>query len=245
MISKEELNAFANSLVRKDLRLPSLPKDSGFPWYTSDLDSSLASYLNEKKRLLLPSFHLTKTISVFSDYGGEHPQSSYETYSFLFSEYDSFQMFSQEMRNIRSKHGLSDPYKEIEFKDLHYGPIKRALPDILNAANHLINGLMYTLIIDKRIGTIFGPDTPEMHSFIQQTFKEANIDFWKPKVREKNLRILHSIAYFLRLLSFKGQKLFWMTDHDAIVANPSQLKTTSLILKSIIDQYRAPLKTAV
>jgi hypothetical protein len=42
----------------------------------------------------------------------------------------------------------------------------------------------------------------------------------EPREVEKLLRIVHMVAYLIALLGVDGQKIFWMSDHDAICANP-------------------------
>ena len=45
-----------------------------------------------------------------------------------------------------------------------------------------------------------------------------NRDFTKlkPQIAEKALRVVHTVAFLTALLGHEGQKIFWMSDHDAI-----------------------------
>lgn len=233
-INRNELEQFANRMVRKDLALPLLDDDSPLPGFIRAIDSQLAEAYNSNK-LLLPNLKQSKTFSVFSDYGGEHNESPYFTYSFLFNEYDSMGMFSKEMQQIREKFGLNS--KEISFKDLNYGPINRALPAILKASDYLVNGVLFTLIVDKRVQTLFGNNPHETKREIIRILKENGINNWHPKISEKMLRIIHLISYFSKLLSLKGQKFFWMTDRDAIIENRLKSDGLSKVMQGLMQYY--------
>jgi hypothetical protein len=198
--------------------LPSLPVPIGrsWPYVIQIIDGCIAERAN-KKELLLPNFHESESISVFSDYGGEHRGALYRTYSFLFNEFGSRDLFLDQMQEIRHEFCLDSPFKEIAYKDLGYGPIHRSLEKYLTIANNTINGLLFTLIIDKKIASVIGQNAKSTPQGIKKILGDADLGNYKPEVAEKAVRIIHTVAYFCRLLSKMGHKVFWMTDNDAII----------------------------
>ena len=78
-------------------------------------------------------------------------------------------------------------------------------------------GLLFTLIIEKGAASLV-PHASETKEILEG-LKQNGFGEWKPTVVEKLLRACHVSAYLVALLASKGQKVFWMTDHDAIAAN--------------------------
>jgi len=164
----------------------------------------------------LPDFSEDKGIFILSDFGGEHKGANFSTYSFLICSADKRSVFEKEAVSIRKKYKLNDPWKELGYKDLRYGPIKRALGDILEIADALIHGLLLTVSIDKNIESLFGLDKKGAHSEIIGLFQEKKLGLWKGNEAEKVLRVCHPIALFLSILAESGQKFLWLCDHDSI-----------------------------
>lgn len=165
----------------------------------------------------LPNFSEDKGLFILSDFGGEHKEANFSTYSFLICSADKRAVFEKEVIAIRKKHKLNDPWKELSYKDLRYGPIKRALDDILDVADKLTHGLLLTVSIDKNIESLFGLDRKAAHSEIVALFQKNDLGQWKGNEAEKLLRICHPIALFFSILAESGQKLLWICDHDSIV----------------------------
>jgi hypothetical protein len=134
---------------------------------------------------------------------------------------------------------LNDPWKELGYKDLRYGPIKRALDDILDAADRLTHGLLLTVSIDKNIESLFGLDRKATHSEIVALFQENNLGKWKGNEAEKLLRVCHPIALFLSILAESDQKLLWICDHDSINEEGKErdFSHTQSILGHILAMY--------
>jgi hypothetical protein len=62
----------------------------------------------------------------------------------------------------------------------------------------------------------------------------------KPREVEKLLRIVHMVAYLIALLGVDGQKIFWMSDHDATCANPKQHESMMAVLQRVLAIYSRP-----
>ncbi len=166
--------------------------------------------------LLLPDLSAlaNTTVGIFSDYGGEHKSSSYLTYSFLMCSWGSLGTFWVEMKKLRANCGLRN--KEIEFKDFGMGVVRNALPPYLDLLNGYVPGLLFTVVVEKRILSLFGPQDSSTGSALSQRLKEKGVGKLKPQVAEKALRVVHTAAFLTALLGHEGQKIFWMSDHDAI-----------------------------
>ena len=107
--------------------------------------------------LLLPDLSAlaNTTVGIFSDYGGEDKSSNYLTYSFLMCAWGSLDMFRGKMKQLRADCGLGD--KEIEFKDFGMGVVRKALPLYLDLLNGYVPGLLFTVLVEKRVLSVFGP----------------------------------------------------------------------------------------
>jgi hypothetical protein len=167
----------------------------------------------------LPDFSEDEGIFIFSDFGGEHNGANFSTYSFLICSADKRMVFEKEVGDIREKYKLNDPWKELSYKDLRYGPIKRALDDILDVADKLIHGLLITISIDKNIESVFGLNKKNTHQELVTLLQNNDLGLWKGNEAEKLLRVCHPIAIFLSVLATNGQKLLWLCDHDSINSN--------------------------
>jgi hypothetical protein len=197
----------------------------------------LAKEISQLK--LLPDFSEDKGLFILSDFGGEHNGANFSTYSFLICSADKRAVFEQEVIAIRKKHKLDSPWKELGYKDLRYGPIKRALDEILDAADKLTHGLLLTVSIDKNIESLFGLNRKEAHSNIVSQLQENDLGKWKGNEAEKLLRVCHAIALILSVLGENGQKLLWICDHDSIneEGNERDFSHTQSVLGRTLAMY--------
>jgi len=228
---------FANQLARKDCPLPLLRRGDGGTQY-SDLTESVEYLLLEshrRRKLILPELRAfnNQSIGVFSDYSGEG-RGRYAVYSVLVCGFNMRTSFEQHAREARARVGLGD--KEIAYKDLRMGQMRRALPDFLAAADEL-PGFLCTVAVDKRIRSVFGSekDTPEK---LVAVLEEAGLGRRKPAVAEKLLRVVHLAAYLTALLGEEGQKVFWMTDHDEICPTSEEHRKLLEIFARVLPLYQ-------
>jgi hypothetical protein len=165
--------------------------------------------------LLLPDLSALAngTIGIFSDYGGEDGSSNYLTYSLLMCAWGSLGTFWKLMKEHRASSGLGT--KEIEFKDFGMGLMRKALPGYLDLLNGYVPGLLFTAIVDKRILSLFGPQNRATGDALSKKLEEEGFKL-KPEIAEKAFRVVHTAAFLTALLGHKGQKIFWMSDHDSI-----------------------------
>jgi hypothetical protein len=218
---KRRLTWFANALVKKNVQLPFLRRPASGDQFSVLIESvdHLLTESNRKRELLLPELTAfnNKSIGVFTDYSGEG-SGRYNVYSLLICGMNMASGFHDHVAKVRSDHALGD--KEISFKDLNMGQIRRALPTFLEAADHL-PGLLYNVAVEKGIRSVFGsePETPQK---IAKLLKEIGLGSRPSKTVEKQMRIVHLVAYFVALLGADRQNVFWMTDHDEISPTPEQ-----------------------
>lgn len=205
---------FADVFTKRNYDLKLLKDGQKYPVIVRAIEDHFNN-LERRKTLLLPELaHENETVAAFSDYGGESKDSRCFTYSFLVCAWQQTGLFHGMMAHIRNKHHLGD--KEISFKDLRYGQINRALDEYLCALN-FVPGLLFTVIIEKGAASLV-PHALETKEILE-VMKQNDFGEWKPTIVEKLLRVCHVSAYLVALLASKGQKVFWMTDHDAIAAN--------------------------
>ena len=192
---------------------------------------------DKEGKLLLPDLSAlaNRTVGIFSDYGGEDNSSRYFTYSFLVCAFGSLDPFKQQMAALRAKSGIGG--KEIAFKDFRWGPLRRMLPAYLQLTDNYISGLLFTLVVEKSIPSLFGPGGAETLQHMSAALEQTGFGPVAPHIGEKLFRILHCIAFLFALLGHPGQKIFWMTDHDAIGETPEQHKKLLGILNSVLPLY--------
>jgi hypothetical protein len=234
-----ELIEYANQLVWQDPDLNLLHKveDKEYPVLAQVLQRELR-LRHARGKLFLPDLRAfgNDSVAVFSDYGGESSGRFY-TYTALVCGYSCTGRFIDRMKLVRKAHKLDE--KEIEFKDLRMGQLRRALPEYLDALDHL-PGFLCTLAVDKRIETLFGHPRNGARQTLARILETEGLGTWKPDVAEKLLRIVHFTAFLTALLSHDGQKLFWMTDHDAICPTQESHKLLLSVFDRVLAIYTRP-----
>lgn len=217
--------------------VPPLPqlKNKHLPLFISNIDNALREKCS-KGKLILPERRTMENhnIGVYSDYGGEHDNSHYLSYSILICGYNHSYGFIEEMKKFRKDYNLAD--REIAFKKLKNGPIQRAISRYLYLADYFVVGCLFTLVVSKKIKSLFQNEFQKKLKR-EQLPEELKCGNWKQDVTEKLLRISHLIAYWIAILSKANQGIFWMTDNDAIAPNHSKHKMLMQIVARILPLY--------
>jgi hypothetical protein len=231
------LIAKARQLILQRPNLNVLKPEHGgqYPALTVALENDLKKR-DAAGKLLLPDLSAlaNQTIGIFSDYSGEG-HGAYYTYSFLVCSWGSLAPFQREMKKLRAQFALGD--KEIEFKDFGMTAIRNALPAYLDALNGYVPGLLSTLIVDKRIVSLFGPQVRSTAKTLVRMLDEKGFGKPKPDVAEKMMRVVHTAAFLTALLGHQDQKIFWMSDHDAICANTDMHNRLLAIFYNVLGLY--------
>jgi hypothetical protein len=232
----KELIDWARKLTLTRPNLSIVPDTDDYPWLIRELQRQL-QVLESRRELLLPNLmDDNETIAIFSDYGGESSKSRYHTYGFLICAWNQLHAFNSVMHELREKTGLNSPFKEIAFKDLRYGPIRRALADYLAHLSNLVNGFLLTVVVEKAAGPLFAVQGKTKEE-LTQLLSDQGFGSWKPAVAEKVLRVTHLAAYLIALLSRDGQKVVWMTDHDAIAPSEPSFMATLRLFSQLLSHY--------
>jgi hypothetical protein len=239
-LTKEQyksLHSLANRLTMRSPNLSILKDGYEYPSIASIIEGQL-KLRDKRKALLLPELlQDNETVAIFSDYGGEAKESGFHTYSFLVCAWNQLDPFHQQMSMLREEYGLNNPLKEISFKDFQYGPIQRSLDKYLTILNNFVQGLLATIVVDKKVKTMFGDNPNSAQSYLRRILKEHGFGDWKPRVSEKLFRVIHATAYLVALLSREGQKVLWMTDDDAIAPNLQKSEGMLKLFSSVLSYY--------
>jgi hypothetical protein len=195
--------------------------------FTNHISKLIEKY--EKSRtILLPYLRDAKDLYVFSDYGGEHKDSKCDVYSFLICDIASSCGFLDERLHIRSTVLKNRRMSYKAFND----KAKLSVTDpFLNASNQ-INGILFSIVIDKDVDNFFSIEEIDF-------FKSINPDFgnWKRKTQEKLLRLIHFCCLLLSGLSTSNQNIFWFSDEDDILINTERHYSATNIFGLISGLY--------
>jgi hypothetical protein len=178
----------------------------------------------------LPDLRSGQTIFIASDYSGQHDLAYYETFAFLFADLQYCAQWEEGRRRVRQKF-LADG-RRMAFKNLGDRQRRKALVPFLTATS-LIPGLSVTILIDKGVESLFqkhrklNVNKPELHLY----------QHWDNHTFERLLRVIHLVSFFLAGLSRQNQDVLWITDEDAIAANPSRLTELTQILANVSSHY--------
>lgn len=235
----ERLIEFANRLALRGPDLTLLrdyPKNE-YPVLTECLEHVLQEG-DAQRKLVLPdlSAYRNNAIGIFSDYSGED-SGTYFTYSVLVCGYGFISPFTDRVKRIRADYQLGE--KEIAFKDFRMGQIQASLSEYLAAADTL-PGFLCTVAVDKQIATLFGPQDRATPKKLAHLLDEVGLGGRKPRDAEKLLRVVHMTAFLAALLASDGQKIFWMTDNDAICANEEQHRSMMALFDRVLQIYTRP-----
>lgn len=170
---------------------------------------------HKRGKLILPNLGVwgNKSIAIFSDYSGES-SGNYHTYTFLICAMDTLGFFHQEMQKLRKQSALAD--HEIAFKRFREASQRNNLSKYLKLLDQYVPGLLFTVAIEKKLLSVMGSPTKECQIEIAKMLETAGFGTLKPVIAEKLSRVVSIAAYLTALFAKSGQKIFWMTDHDAI-----------------------------
>ena len=192
---------------------------------------------HRRGKLILPNLAAfgNQAVGVFSDYGGEHKESSYLTYSVLVCILNLRDLFAEKIRGIREEYQLGG--KEIAYKDLRMGQVRRALSDYLLTLSNYLPGFLLTLAVQKTVLEVFRPTAKETSSLLEAALKSIGVEGRKPRVNEKLMRVVELVAFLTALLGKNGQKVFWMTDHDKISPTNAKHEETLKVFDALLRVY--------
>ncbi len=192
--------------------------------------SNLIARLERRRSQRLTTLRLGPKLIMVSDYSGHYRGATHEVMSFLIADAIFLWRWDEDRRIVRRRFKLGQ--RRMGFKAMGDRIRQRALSSFLCAAD-CIPGLSFTVLIDRRIDSLFAPDTDTNHNDARPRFFLN----WKPKVQERFLRVAHFGSLLVAGLSAKGQDLLWITDEDDIVANTGRLTEATQALTNISSHY--------
>lgn len=180
--------------------------------------------------LFLPDFRNSNEILIFSDYGGEHKESRFTSYSFLITTPFDVQGMFPYIERLRQKYSTIG--RVMNYKNLRDKLRLQALPEYLHHYNYL-NGIMLNVIVDKHnLTSIFMQNGFDLNSEELKDFEG-----YKKGVFEKTIRIIHFLSLLINGICAPDQDIYWITDDDEIIANDKILSKMSSIFRDIIRNY--------
>jgi hypothetical protein len=166
-----------------------------------------------------------KTLLMVADFGGQHKGQQFESFSFLFLDIEQNAHWFSWQKKFRSSHDIHR--RRMAYKALNDVRRGRALIPFLDMANR-INGCLITFAISRNSASLFEESSDESLRLL---------DIWKPKIKERLLRIVHLSAYFASALSCPRQDVLWIVDEDSIAANVEQLTRLTEAFARVMSHY--------
>ncbi|XJC79854.1 hypothetical protein ACHFCA_34770 (plasmid) [Delftia tsuruhatensis] len=187
----------------------------------------------------LPDFSEDMNLGVFSDFGGEHAEAEFATYSVLIMSLSKVGPFQTAIETLRRKYNMIDPYSEFAYKKLSKGSRPRAIGDFLHIVDNFIHGALITVAIDKQLKTVFGGSKSQAHAGMTEQLASMGLGRWKGEVAEKAARVCHTICAFLALTMYPNQRVLWYCDNDSINQDASvrTFKNTQEIFVRVLGLY--------
>lgn len=164
----------------------------------------------------LPDFSEDTQLGVFSDFGGEHAEAEFATYSVLIMSLNKVGPFRTAIEALRRKYSMVDPYSEFAYKKLSKGARPRAIGEFLHIVDNSIHGALITVAIDKQVKTVFGGSKNHAHASMAKQLAAMGLGKWSGEVAEKVGRVCHTICAFLSLTMHPNQRVLWYCDNDSI-----------------------------
>lgn len=199
----------------------------------SYFDAAMRNLVLERPAFL-PSLDGSQELFVCSDTGGEHRASRFTTFSFVILPVERLASWNRQVVRIRQKFGLRD--RRIGYSRLGDRRRRAAVAEFCVCSN-AIPGLSVSVVVDKRIESIFKPTGWYMPSTVKMG--ERAFDRWRPAVFERALRAAYFVALFLAGVSAPGQNVTWISDEDDVAANENVLADLVSILAYFHSQLSA------
>jgi hypothetical protein len=175
-------------------------------------------------RFAYPNLRDGSDVVLASDYSGEHAPPEFQVLSFLLTTRRSvFHDWEPTRLAVRQKYLTEN--RRMSFKNLNDALRINALSEFLEAAS-LLNGLLVCVAIEKS------------HSiFVSQDRLSKLQHAWTTDTLQKLLRICVFGGGFLDGLRGPGQRVYWITDDDAVVVNDKAKCDAVTIMGGLLNRY--------
>jgi len=198
--------------------------------FMNEFSDSIAD-LQRRNLQLVPELRQSKTLIAVSDYGGAHRALGFEAYSLLITCGDSWNAWEEARLRVRQDFDLEK--RRFAFSKMGDNRKRRALSAFLSTAD-LLHGLSVTVLIDKRIVSLFSAGAQHDPSIAARLSPGGH---YTRGTFERLMRAVHLVSFFVAGLSGPGQNLIWLTDEDEIAANPARLTGLTAIFANVASHY--------
>lgn len=235
----KEMTKFANLNVLRNPTLPSRQSTEWMPPIVAAVRSGIEAMLPSRPRklpqeLFLPDLREYESLSLYCDFAGDGGEGTHAAYSFLLCAF-SPRGFTDRMQRIRGRFRLGT--REIAYKNLsRQAGIRAALPEYFWALDNLVPGFLLTVSVPHEMTNMIMNQDGEDELLVRELSAVSAV-CWKPHVLQKALRVFHLGAFMISLLCREGQKLFWMSDNDAVIANRDLHRLAAAVFLPLIDDY--------
>ena len=179
----------------------------------------------------LPRFRDTKQLIIACDYSGDAKQYNFRSQTFLMV--DGGALWHWDRLRLRLRADCFKEPRRISFKNVTERQRAAALVPFLRAANTL-PGVLFTLLVDKRIGSVFQADDKldDYGASLWRRLEPVDV-----RSRERLFLLAHSVGLLLSGFSSAGQDVLIISDEDAMFANDQRHRLACELLACVGSHY--------
>jgi hypothetical protein len=177
----------------------------------------------------LPALNGT-TLYVTSDYSGYDNESRYFVISVLVADLDNSACWENFRRDVRNRY-MADG-RRMSFKKLNDANRLKALVPFLEASDE-IEGICLNIGIRKEIKNLYIDE--KVFEYVQN--KETLKGRWSDKSLENMFRIVHFVGLVIAGLAKPDQNIYWISDEDEIMANPTRSSDVAMLISAFTSLY--------
>ena len=171
---------------------------------------------------------------IFSDYGGEHAESKYMTFSFLIISSESLKSIYDGIGAFREKYFLRYKDKEIAYKNLKNIEVKAGLKDYLKLGLEKLEGHLVTFVVSKKLKSkYFFGDKNKYAALISKIFHKEGKDSFKPDIIPKIILVSLFMAFITSRYIPRTSSVKWISDDDPVLKGKNR-EATEQILSDVI-----------
>ncbi len=196
-------------------------RDEGIPWM-----GTFNRILSEGN---LPELK-GSTLYVTSDYSGYDSKSRYFVISILVADLDNSECWECFRRRVRSEY-MGDG-RRMSFKNLNDTNRLKALVPFLEASDE-IEGFCLSIGIRKEIENLY----IDKRIFESVQRKGVLKGTWRAKSLENMFRIVHLVSTVIAGLVKPNQNIYWISDEDEILANPTRSSDVAGLISAFTSMY--------
>lgn len=179
----------------------------------------------------LPDFRATSKVLVACDYSGDAKHYRFRSLSVLIADACELELWDRLRTRLR-RECFREP-RRIAFKSIRERQRAAALVPFLRAANTL-PGILFTLLVDKHIPTVFRCDHELDESGRLLVDRLQGFD---PVTRERLFLLAHCLGLLFNGLTHPRQDVLIISDEDSVFANDSRHRLVCSVLERIISNY--------